>query len=344
MNIIVAIIIFGMLVFFHELGHFLLAKKNGIRVEEFSIGMGPKLWHYKKGDTDYCIKALPLGGSCMMTGEDSESTDENAFHKKSVWARMSVVLAGPIFNFILAFFLSMFVIGMIGVDKPVLGGVTQNSGAEAAGLQAGDRIVKLNNTSIHIFSEALLFLQTYPSGEPVTITYERDGVKQEATVTPKQNEEGRYLYGIEGGAREKVGFFDTIGYSFYQVIYFIKLVFKSFAMIFAGQVSMNQMAGPVGIVKMIGDSYEQAHQISIKAVFVQLANFSALLSANLGVMNLLPIPALDGGRFLFLLVEAIRRKKISTEKEGMIHFAGFCLLMLLMVFLFANDIRMIFMK
>lgn len=343
LSILIAIIIFGLLVLFHELGHFLLAKKNGIKVEEFSIGMGPKICHFKKGETDYCIKLLPLGGSCMMTGEDEESTDENAFGKKSVWARISVVLAGPVFNFILAFLLAIFVSSVAGVDSPILHEVMEQSGAEVAGLQAGDKIMKLNNTKVHIFSDIVLFLQTHPNGEPVMVMYERDGNVQTVQVTPTKTESGSYLFGFNGG-REKGNFLEIIQNSYYTVIYYIKAVIQSLVMLVSGQVSMNQLSGPVGIVKMIGDTYEQAQKINIMSVILSLANFSILLSANLGVMNLLPIPALDGGRLVFLFFEAIFRRKLSSEKEGMVHFVGFCLLMVLMVLLFANDIRMIFLK
>lgn len=343
LNIIVAIIIFGLLVLFHELGHFLLAKKNGIKVNEFSVGMGPRIWHMKKGDTDYCIKLLPLGGSCMMAGEDEESNDENAFYKKSVLARMSVILAGPIFNFILAFFLAIFVCSIAGVEKPILGEVVKDSGAEQAGLQAGDRLLKFENTNIHVFSDAILFLQTQPSGSSVNVTYERDGKTYTTTMTPIKTETGSYLYGISGG-RTKGNPLEIVKYSFFTVTYNIKMVIKSLGMLIGGQVSLNQLSGPVGIVKMIGDTYEQAVKINWMSVVLNMANFSIMLSANLGVMNLLPIPALDGGRFLFLCVEAIRGKRLSAEKEGMIHFIGFCALMLLMVFLFANDIRTIFIR
>ena len=340
LSIVIAIIIFGLLVLFHELGHFLLAKKNGIKVEEFSIGMGPKLWHFKKGETDYCIKLLPLGGSCMMTGEDEESNDENAFNKKSVWARISVVLAGPVFNFILAFFLAIFVSSVAGIDSPVLKGVVADSGAEKAQLQEGDRIVKLNDTKIHIFNEINLFLQSHPSGESVTVMYERDGQLQTAKVTPTKTESG-YLFGFTGG-REKGNFLEIIQNSYYTVVYYIKAVIQSLGMLISGQVNMNQLSGPIGIVKIIGDTYEQAQKVNVISVVLNLANFSIFLSANLGVMNFLPIPALDGGRLVFLFFEAIFRRKLSSEKEGMVHFIGFCGLMVLMVFLFANDIRMIF--
>lgn len=341
LSIIIAIIIFGLLVLFHELGHFLLAKKNGIKVDEFSIGMGPKIWHIKKGETDYCIKLLPLGGSCMMAGEDEESTDENAFNKKSVWARISVVLAGPVFNFILAFFLAVFISSVAGIDSPVLTGISENSGAEAAQLQAGDKIIKLNNTKIHIFSEISLFLQTHPSGKSVNVTYERDGETNTVEVTPTKTESGGYLFGFSGG-RQKGNLLEIIKSSYYTVIYYIKAVIQSLVMLVTGQVNMNQLSGPVGIVKMIGDTYEQAQKVNMMSVVLSLANFSSLLSANLGIMNLLPIPALDGGRLVFLFFEAIFRRKLSSEKEGMVHFVGFCVLMALMVFLFANDIRTIF--
>ena len=341
LSILVAIIIFGLLILFHELGHFLLAKKNGIKVEEFCIGMGPRLLHMTKGETVYSIRLLPIGGACMMEGEDESSQSNQAFNNKSVWARIAVVFAGPAFNFILAFFLAAVIIGIAGAQVPVLSGIVADSGAEAAGLQAGDKILKLDNKKIHIFSDISLFLQTNPAGESVRVTYERDGQVNEVEVTPiKDAETGSYLFGFQS-AREKVGFFSTLRYAASEVRYVIEVVIKSLGMLIRGQVGADELSGPVRIVSEIGAVYEAAQKVNFMTIFLNLANFSVLLSANLGVMNLLPIPALDGGRLLFLLIEAIRGKRISADKEGMIHFVGFCALMILMVFLFANDIRML---
>ena len=174
MNISVAIIVFSLLILFHELGHFTLAKLNGIRVNEFSLGLGPTLVGFTKGETKYSLKLLPFGGACMMEGEDENSSDDRAFNKKGVWARISVVAAGPIFNFIMAFLFSLVVLGAAGVDKPVLSDVIEGYAAEEAGLQGGDTLVQIGGKNIHFYREVSLYA-TFHAGEPVEIVYERDG-------------------------------------------------------------------------------------------------------------------------------------------------------------------------
>ena len=174
MNILVSIIVFSLLILFHELGHFALAKFNGIRVNEFSLGLGPTIIGFTKGETKYSLKLLPFGGACMMEGEDENSSDEKAFNKKSVWARISVVFAGPFFNFILAFLLAIVLIGFVGVDKPVLYDVIDGYAAQEAGLRAGDEIVKMGEKEIHFYKEISTYAMVHV-GEPVEITYERDG-------------------------------------------------------------------------------------------------------------------------------------------------------------------------
>ena len=214
MSIVIAIIIFSLIIIFHELGHFLLAKKNGICVEEFSIGLGPRLIGKKIGETVYCIKLLPFGGACVMTGEDEASDDERAFGNKSVWARMAVVFAGPFFNFILAFVLAAVLIGVVGYDEPVVTSVTEGSPAEEAGIQAGDRIIRLNNMHIHVYREISNYLTLHPdkAKEAVTVVYERDGEKYTTSLTPEYNEEaGRYLMGLQWDySRTKGNIFSVI--------------------------------------------------------------------------------------------------------------------------------------
>lgn len=347
MKIIIALLIFSIIIIIHEFGHFLLAKKNGIGVTEFSIGMGPKLVHVKRGETEYCIKALPFGGSCMMLGEDGLNSEEavsseKAFGNKSVWARISVIAAGPIFNFILAFVLAVIIVGSIGFDAPVVGDVMEGYPAEAAGIQSGDEILRLNGERIYVYREITMFSQ-FHQGETVEIEYKRDGKVYRAAVEPKADESGRYLMGLSKlKTREKGNTWDVLKYSAYEVRYWINTTIKSIGMIFKGQVTMDDMSGPVGIVGAIGDTYEQSKEDGAFYVWINMLNISILLSANLGVMNLLPIPALDGGRLVFLILELIRGKKINPEKEGMVHFIGLVLLMLLMVVIMFNDIRKLF--
>ena len=348
MNILVAIIVFSLLILFHELGHFTLAKLNGIRVNEFSLGLGPTIIGFTKGETKYSLKLLPFGGACMMEGEDESSEDDRAFNKKSVWARISVVAAGPIFNFIMAVIFSFVVLSFAGVDTAELSDVIEGYAAEEAGLQGGDVIVSMNGKDIHFYREISLYA-TFHEGEPVEVEFIRTTQgKTESfatTLVPKFDEEsGRYLYGfISSGVREKVGFFETIKYAFCELGYYVNVTIQSLKMLFTGGASVNDLSGPVGIVQSMGDVYEESVQTDGYFIaMLNMMNWAIMLSANLGVMNLLPIPALDGGRLVFLFVEAIRGKAIDPEKEGTVHLIGIALLFLLMFVVLFNDIRKIF--
>ena len=260
MKIILALLIFSLIVLFHEFGHFLLAKRGGIGVTEFSLGMGPRLFSKQIGETRYSVKLLPFGGSCMMVGEDGESDEENSFGSKSVWTRISVVAAGPIFNFILAFFLALFIVGSIGYDAPDVVKVMEGYPAAEAGMQPGDRIVQMNKTHIHVYREVSLYVQMH-QGETVTVTYERDGERHAVTLEPKMSEYGTYLLGFQGsGVRTKGNVFQTVYYSAYEVKYWISTTLKSLAMMFHGQVSADDISGPVGIVNAIGNTYEASRE------------------------------------------------------------------------------------
>lgn len=344
MNILVAIIVFSLLILFHELGHFTLAKLNGIRVNEFSLGLGPTIVGFTKGETKYSLKLLPFGGACMMEGEDETSEDDRAFNKKSVWARISVVAAGPIFNFIMAFLFSFIVMCAAGVDTATLSDVIDGYAAQEAGLQGGDTIVKMDGKNIHFYREISLYA-TFHEGEAVEIVYERDGQEYTTTLTPKYDEEsGRYLYGfISSGGREKTGFFENIKYAFCELGYYIDVTIQSLKMLLTGGANVNDLSGPVGIVQNMGEVYEESVQNGgYFMALLNMMNWAVMLSANLGVMNLLPIPALDGGRLVFLLIEAIRRKPLPPEKEGVVHMIGIILLFGLMFVVMFNDIRKLF--
>ena len=337
---IIAILLFSAIILFHELGHFLLAKANGIRVNEFSLGLGPTIVGFTKGETKYSIKLLPFGGACMMEGEDSQSDDDRSFQKKSVWARISVVAAGPIFNFIMAFVLAVIILGNIGISTPTVAQVEDGYGAQTSGLQAGDEIIKMNHKHIHFFKEISMYT-LFHAGETVEVTYERNGERHTVEVQPIYDEEqGRYRYGIVGsGEYTKVGPIKTLQYSAYEVKYWIQYTVGSLKMLLTRQVSVNDLSGPVGIVKTIGDTYDMSKSDGAFYVWMNLLNLALLLSANLGVMNLLPIPALDGGRLVFLVIEAIRGKRVSEDKEGMVHFIGLLCLFALMILIMFNDIR-----
>lgn len=430
MKIIVAMLLLGIIIIIHELGHFLLAKKNGITVTEFSVGMGPRIASFVKNGTRYSLKVLPFGGSCMMLGEDETIEDEGAFHKKSVWARFSVIFAGAFFNFILAFVLALIVLGNVGVDYPLVTGTSDTAPASEADFREGDRITEINGNKIHFSKDIDTYFLFQPlNGETVQITYERDGKEYKADVKPELIPP-RYLLGINyseespnaeiiaidpsfplgqagvtlgdvivevngtkinSGAelrdyftqnpltdqkvtvsyvrdgkenavtvtprivgerydlgvyynytREKVSPFETVKYSVYEIRYWMKYTFSSIRYLVTGKASVKEIAGPVGIVNVVGQVVDEAKDEGTGMVLLNLANFGILLSTNLGVMNLLPLPALDGGRLVFLIIEAIRRKPVPKEKEAMVHFIGMALLMALMVFVLFNDIRNIF--
>ena len=339
MKIIVALILFSVIIIFHELGHFLLAKANGVCVEEFTLGLGPTLIGFQRGETKYCLKLLPFGGSCVMLGEEEASDDERAFNNKNVWQRISIVAAGPIFNFILAFFLSLFLIGYTGADVPVLSDVTVGTPAYEAGLKEGDRIVKMDGSSVYNFREIVYKMLLNKGGDEVTLVYERDGVKNEVTLLPEKTESGNYALGVVGGNYEKQNLFGIIKYSVLEVRCQIKVVLWSLRYMVSGYFTPNDIAGPVGIVNMIGDTYEAASPSGFLIVLLSMFDIGVMLSANLGVMNLLPLPALDGGRLLFYVVEVIRGKRIDPDKEGTIHFIGLVILLGLMVLILFNDVR-----
>lgn len=342
MGIILAILVFGIIVFIHELGHFLLAKANKIRVDEFSIGMGPRLLSFVKGETRYSLKLLPLGGSCMMGEDDVDDMSEGSFNSKSVWARMSVVVAGAVFNFLLALIFSMIVIGYTGYDEPVISGVVEGFPAQEAGLTEGDRIVKMNNKKINIWREITYYNMFHP-GETVDLVYERDNKKHEVTITPKKDEDGNYLIGITSPAQyEKANLLTAVEYGVYEVKFWICTTLESLKMLVTGDVGVDQLSGPVGIVNVVDETYQQSKNYGVMVVIMQMLNIGILLSANLGVMNLLPLPALDGGRLVFMIVEAIRGKRVPPEKEGWVHGIGMILLLALMAFVMFNDVKRLF--
>lgn len=338
MSIIIALLIFSVIIIFHELGHFLMAKLGGIGVTAFSLGMGPTLLKKQIGETEYCLKLFPIGGSCMMVGEDEDSESDNSFQKKGVWTRISVVLGGPVFNFIMAFAGSLIMVVAVGIDKPVIRDTMDGFPAYEAGVRAGDEIVSMNGRKIQLYRDISIYNQLH-QGETVNLVYERNGERFETVIKPMQDENGYYLMGITGGAYSKCdGPLEVVSYSAKQVGYWIRSIFDSLKLMFSGKVGREEIGGPVRIVGLIGDTYEQNVKAGAFAVFISLLNMVIFLSANLGVMNLLPIPALDGGRFVFLLIEAVTGKRVPPEKEGYIHFAGFVLLMILMVLIFLNDI------
>ena len=353
-SILIFAIMFTVIVASHEFGHFLLAKLNGISVVEFSIGMGPTLLHFTKGGTKYSLKLLPIGGACMFEGEnglaDEEDEDgkkkelsDGAFMKANVWKRIETVLAGPLFNFILAFIFALIVVGFCGSDKPVIQATMAGYPAEAAGIEPGDLITKIGNEKIHIYRQISL-ISAINQGENLDIEYVRDGKKYTTTIVPQYDEEtDRYYIGILGsGEIVECKGFDLFKYSIYEIEYWFGYTFKCLKMLVGGKLTKDDVAGPVGMTQQIEETYEAVKPYGVSSVVFTMMELAMLISVNLGVLNLLPIPALDGGRLLFMLIEVVRGKPVPPEKEGIVHLIGMAALFILMIFVLFNDIMRLF--
>lgn len=342
-KILLSLLIICLIIVVHEFGHFIIARANGIEVKEFFVGIGPNIISKKKGNTVYSLKLIPFGGACVfMDEEDIDKPEECSYLKASVYSRIATVLAGPIFNFILAFVFSLFVIGSAGYSNTVITDVSSGSPAESAGLKAGDEILKVDGHRVYFYNE-VTFATVYNNGGPLALKVSRGGEKLDIAVTPEYNEEyGRMMMGISFGEWvENPTPLQTIKYSFLTVRYWVKITLQSIKMLFTGIISVNDLSGPVGITQTVSDVYDEASAYGFKAVLLSLMDLLILISANLGVMNLLPFPALDGGKLIFLIIEAVTKKPVNKNVEGAVNFVGMALLMLLMVFVLYNDIMKI---
>lgn len=329
------ILIFGLIIFIHEFGHFITAKMFGVTVHEFAIGMGPKLFGKQKGDTYYSVRLIPMGGYVKMEGEDEDSDSPGAFSRKKAWQRFIILFAGAFMNLVLGFSLLVFSNG-ISDDLPVIPtmevvSVQEGMGAETAGIQAGDIIYKIDGASVHTHLDLNMVLG---GKEEVSVTVKRGGETFTFPVPLTEVEGNRYL-GIVRKTEERT-VWNVLSYSYYEAFSIVKMTYQSFFGMFTGSVSVDQMAGPVGIVTEIGGA--------VKRGFFDVIFIALLISLNLGVVNLLPLPALDGGRIVFVLWEMITRKKVKPDHEGIIHFIGFVLLILFMLYITKNDIIRLFTK
>ena len=349
-NIILFIFILGILVFVHELGHFLTAKKSGVFIHEFSIGMGPLIKTIKgKDGINYSIRALPLGGYVQMAGEIYEDDETNTVPKekfmcnKPWWQRLIILCAGVFNNFLLALIL-LFVIALIWGSpslKPVISEVVPESAMAEAGIKEGDVITKINNANIKTTDKAQLYLVMKSKNDTYEITVKHeDGSKDTYKVTPKEQEtedgEKVKVFGFRRGDPNatKKGFVPAIKYAFQKMISTMEQMWLTLVNLCTGNISVNNLSGPVGIYSVVGE----ARKTGIENVIF----LTAYLSINLGIMNILPIPALDGGHVLFLLIELITRKKVNEKVESITTTIFFGLLMLLMIYVTINDVIRLF--
>ncbi len=328
--IVAAIVAFGVLILIHELGHFTLAKLNDVMVEEFSIGMGPKLFGIKKGETLYAIRLFPIGGYVKMLGDEEASNDPRAFNNKSSLRRLSIVAAGPIMNLILAVLLYCIVGSASGVILPQVNQVLKNSPAEKVGIQKGDELLKVNGSSVLTWDDFAIYV-ALAKNKPVQISVKHNGNIENFTVKPMyDNAEKRYLIGISPSFIAHPNIIQSVSNGFKQTITMINEVYLSFKMLFSGEASANDIGGPVTIIKMTGAAAE--------AGLIQLLSFTAFLSTQLGILNLIPFPALDGGFVFLYLFQIISGKKVDDNKVGLVNTIGFTILMALMVVVVLKDI------
>lgn len=416
-TVLAFIIIFGALVFFHELGHFLFAKRAGILVREFAIGMGPKILGITKGETIYTVRLLPIGGYVRMAGEDLDTIQIQAGHRigvllnsdgkaekvimnqktmypdillleveeadlekdlyikgydeeekfvrievardavveengketilapydrqfdsKSIGHRFMTIFAGPLFNFILAFFIFSALGMMQGIptNEPIITEVTEDSPAAEAGMQNGDLVTNIDGKAIANWDELVAIVQDN-AGNPLPFQVERGEEMLNFTITPEVSEESPEKIGVIGVLYQSPFEKDFLGsfvYGAERTVFWFQEIFRLLGMLVTGQFTIDALSGPVGI-------YKTTEEVAKYGIFT-LMSWAGMLSINLGIMNLLPLPALDGGRLMFFILEALRGKPVDRQKEGMVHFVGIMLLMLLMIVVTWNDIQKFF--
>lgn len=374
---IVTILMFLVMVSLHEFGHFITAKLMGFKILEYSIGFGPAVWHSKKSEIQYSLRIIPFGGYCRFEGEDESSDDPRAFNNRPCWQRIIVVAAGGISNVILGFLLFIILVSsMKSVSTNVIDSVVPGSYIEDAGLMPGDRIVGIDGKHVSFYNDITLYRDNFKEGGEYELIVKRDGEKIKTTFRPSVSvasytytEDGMRLVSTVNGNtdtdefvpyseeflkdEEKVGTTETveqliIGFhprfekitigniipqAWNNTRFVVKLVYNSLWQLVTGRAGMEQMSGPVGVVSEVNTAVNSGSNS-----WFYILELTALLTINLGVFNLLPIPALDGGRLLFMIIELISRKRIPPEKEGMVHAIGFMLLIALIIFVSYNDI------
>lgn len=336
MTVVITILMLSVLILAHEWGHFMAARRVGIPVYEFSLGFGYRILHYEKNGVTYSLRIFPIGGFVQMAGEQPDDLDNpEGFNNRTPLEKIRVAFAGPLMNFVLAVIVFIFSYAVIGLPTPVkevvIGGVVSGQPAEKAGLKENDHILAIDGKQIGNWNEFTATIKE-SSDRPLQLKIQRDGRIIYKTVTPaRANNAAEPKIGAYSKViYERQGILTSIKFGFIKTYEFTVLLFQSLSMLFSGAASASDLAGPVGITMMVGEAAQGG--------ILYLLAFMAFLSINLGVLNLLPIPALDGSRIVFSIIEAIRRKPLAPEKEGFIHWLGFMFLMLLIVLVTYNDI------
>ncbi len=346
-TVVSTIVVLGLLIFVHELGHFLVAKRSGVTVLRFSLGFGPRLFGYKQGDTDYCVSLIPLGGYVKMLGEElgeevEEAKRSSSFSLQPVSKRIAIVLAGPLSNFLLAMVIFAFIYAISGIPHliPEIGSVSEGSPAERAGLMTGDKIISIQGNSIEDWEDLSRLIEELGE-QPLALQVERDGAHVAISVTPHVTEVKnifgepvkRAVIGITASGKigiKKENPLFAVYYSVVQTWNLSKLFLVTVGKLIEGVVSIKTLGGPILIAQMAGQQANEG--------LLSLVHFIALISVNLAVLNLLPIPVLDGGHIMFFLVEGLLGRPIGQRKIEWAQKAGMLLLLVLMVFVFYNDI------
>lgn len=326
MTIIYALLIICVLIFFHELGHFMAAKACGVKVNEFAIGMGPKVLKKQKGETLYSVRAFPLGGFCAMEGEDEDSQDERAFNRKSVWKKAIIIVAGAAMNLIIAIILMIAVNYMNGVPTTTISQVEENSPAYTAGIQKGDKILSINDKKINSWDDVQTVKNAVNTRE-LNIKVQRKDTELNIKTTLKENDRNKII-GIVPVSEKNIVKAIANGPS--ATWNMAKSMYSGLYSLITGKVSAKELSGPVGIVYLINKGISRG--------FATVLYLTSLISLNLAIINMLPLPALDGGRLLMVIIRRLTGKAISSKVEGVIHAVGLGLLLLLTIYVTWNDI------
>lgn len=330
-KIIAAIVIFMLVVLFHEFGHFIMAKKQGIRVNEFSVGMGPAIFQKEKGETVYSLRAIPLGGFCAMEGEDEESSAEDSFDQASPLSRFLTILAGPVMNLIICYISFVLFLGMTGKPVPRILEFSEASHLPQQGMKVGDTITAINDRPVDSYKQLTDLIQE-SKGEEIKVTYLRDDATHDITAEPIREESGNYILGFIADRDQDLAYAFTG--AFQEMVTLYGMFFVTIGKLITGQLSLASFSGPVGVVRIIGDAAQQG--------LAPLLYLTGYISLNLGFFNLLPIPALDGSKLVLILIEKLRGKPMNKETESKITIAGFIFLVGLIVLVSIKDVWTIF--